>query len=62
MKENKTLEFIWKGRGFGAEEGIMTHVHDQHYSFPYFLNPYGEYDTSSMCYHVPVQPEDYENW
>ena len=59
MKANKTLEFVWKGTGYGGGDGIFTHVYHQHYSFPKFLDPYKE---SKRCYNVPVQPEDYENW
>ena len=59
MEANKTLEFIWKGIGLGAENGILTHVYHLDYSFPLFLDPYQPDD---RCYNIPPQPQDYENW
>ena len=59
MKANKTLEFIWKGIGFGASEGILTHVYHQQYSFPAFLDPYLP---EFRCYNIPPLREDFENW
>ena len=61
MKADQTLEFIWKGIGFGAQDGIYTHVYHQHYSFPYFLDPYQPYN-ETRCYNIPPNPEDYEIW
>ena len=49
MKENKTLQFVWKGIGFGAQKGVFTYVYHDQYSFPYFLDSDEPYN-QSRCY------------
>ena len=59
MKANKTLQFIWKGIGLGATDGIFTHVYPQHYNYPWFLLPNRP---DLRCYSIPPEPEDFQNW
>lgn len=61
MRENKTLEFIWKGIGFGAKDGLLMHVLNGTYYLPGFLDidePYPE----SRCFSIPLTLKDLESW
>ena len=61
MRKDKTLEFVWKGIGFGAEEGIFTHVLNGTYYLPWYLDIDLEYP-NLRCFDVPVRQEDYARW
>ena len=57
------LEFIWKGEGLGAENGIFTHVLNEHYSFPRFIRFSDYYDGSQRCFNYwPPNDQDVKNW
>ena len=61
MRNNKTMEFIWKGIGFGANEGVLTHVLNDSYDFPPFLDINEQYN-EIRCFNIPINQQDYENW
>ena len=61
MKEDKTMEFIWKGIGFGANQGILTHVLDDRYMVPGFLDIDEPY-TGERCFDMPIHPQDFQRW
>ena len=55
------MEFIWKGIGFGATEGVFTHVLNSTYFVPWFLDIDEAYP-ESRCFEVPLLPGDLERW
>ena len=61
MRQNKTLEFIWKGIGFGANEGILTHVLNERYFVPWFLDIDEPYE-GERCFNIPINPPDFQRW
>jgi hypothetical protein len=54
-------EFIWKGEGFGAKNGILTHVLNEHYYSPVIFDTFENNDR--LCFeYIPPNDEDIDNW
>lgn len=54
------MEFIWKPQGLHSENGVFTHVLNNHYSSPSFLSlwPWEEH-----CYgQLPANETGVLNW
>ena len=61
LETTGNFEFVWKGKGFGAKNGILTHVLNNHYTFPRIFQLYeGNYDT---CYtSLPISDNEIDDW
>jgi hypothetical protein len=54
-------EFLWKGEGFNTKTGVLTHVLNDQYYPPYFLDK--EPWNWQCCFkELPASEEDVDLW